>query len=92
MKNGYKECETYNTHGFGYSIKLYEKINDTRSRIKEVLIFWMVDCLFILLYHIMKTKRSITSDRKIETTGLRKDITMSERENIMILLAHIINP
>ena len=40
----------------------------------------------------MKTKRSITSDRKIETTGLRKDITMSERENIMILLAHIINP
>lgn len=32
----------------------------------------MVDCLFILLYHIMKTKRSITSDRKIETTGLRK--------------------
>ena len=39
----------------------------------------------------MKTKRSITSDRKIETTGLRKDITRSERE-IMILLAHIINP
>ena len=51
-----------------------------------------MDYLFILLYHIMKTKRSITSDRKIETTGLRKDITMSERENIMILLAHIINP
>ena len=38
----------------------------------------------------MKTKRSITSDRKIETTGLRKDIRMSERE-IMILLAHILN-
>jgi hypothetical protein len=39
----------------------------------------------------MKIKRSITSDRKIKTTGLRKDITRSERE-IMILLAHIINP
>ena len=60
------------------------------ARINEVLIFWVVDYLFILLYHIMKTKRSITSDRKIETTGLRKDIRMSERE-IMILLAHIIN-
>ena len=65
------------------------------ARIKEVLIYgwWIIYyLLFILLYHIMKTKRSITSDRKIETAGLRKDITMSERENIMILLAHIINP
>jgi hypothetical protein len=61
------------------------------ASIKEVLIFWVVDYLFILLYHIMKTKRSITSDRKIETTGLRKDITMFVRE-ITILLAHIINP
>lgn len=26
------------------------------ARINEVLIFWVVDYLFILLYHIMKTK------------------------------------
>ena len=28
----------------------------------------------------MKTKRSITSDKKIETRGLRKDIRMSKRD------------